>query len=65
MTLILETKYYYFRDGLIDVEKHLILVCEIFKIKRQFFLNRLNMLNPNFGYMTYKEKLRFIFCPLP
>ena len=39
------------RDGLIDDEKHLILVCEIFKIKRQGFSNCLNVLNPNFGNM--------------
>ena len=65
VTLILDRKCKCCKDGLIDDEKHFILVCEIFKIKRQCFLNRFNVLNPNFGIMAYEEKLTFIRCPLP
>ena len=65
VTLILDSKCKYCIDGLIADEKHFILVCEMFKIKQQCFLNRLIVLNPNFGNMTYVEKLTFIVCPLP
>ena len=47
----------------IDDEEHFILFCDTFKIKRQCFMNRLNVLNPNFGILTYEEKLKFILCP--
>ena len=63
--LILARKCKYCRNWLIGDEKYFILVCEIFKIKRQCFLNRLNVLNPNGGNMTYEDKLTFILCPLP
>ena len=50
-----DRKCKYCRDRLIDDEKHFILVCEIFKIKLECFSNRLNVLNPNFGNMTYEQ----------
>ena len=65
VTPILDRKCKYCRNGLIDDEKHFIHDYEIFKIKRQCFLNWLNVLNPNFGNMTYYEKLTFVLCPLP
>ena len=37
VTSILDGKFKYFRDWLIEDEKHFIHVCEIFKIKRQYF----------------------------
>ena len=53
----------YCKDGLLDDEQHFILFCDTFNIKRQCFINRMNVLNPNFDVMTCEEKLRFILCP--
>ena len=39
------------------------LFCDIFKIKRQCFLNRLNVLNPKFELMSCEDRLKFILCP--
>ena len=64
VTLIVDRKCKYCRNGLIDDEKHFILVCEICRIKSKCFLNRLNVLNKKFGKMTHEEKLAFILCPL-
>ena len=53
----------YCKDKSIDNEKHFILFCETFKLKRQCFIGRLNVLNPKFSFMSNEEKLNFILCP--
>ena len=59
----MERKCIYCKDNLIDDEKHFILFCKTFQIKRQCFSSRLNVLNPKFNEMTNEEKLNFILCP--
>ena len=40
-----------------------ILFCNAFKLKRQCFIMRLNVLKPEFNILTCEEKLSFILCP--
>ena len=63
VTPIVDRKCKYCKEGVIDDEQHFILFCDTFKIKRQCFMNRLNVLNQNFGVLTCEEKLKFILCP--
>ena len=63
VTPFLERKCRYCKDDSIDNEEHFILFCGTFKIKRQCFMNRLNVLYPKFELMSYEEKLKFILCP--
>ena len=63
VTPIFERKCCYCEDGFIDDEKHFILICDIFKLKRQCFISRVRALFPQFDRMTIDEKLRFILCP--
>ena len=58
-----ERKCLYCNSESIDNEKHFILFCGTFKLKRQCFFSRLNVLNPRFNDMTIDEKLNFILCP--
>ena len=50
--------------AIIDDEKHFILLCDTFKLKRQCFVSRVKTLFPQFDTMSIDEKLRFILCPL-
>ena len=63
MTPIEERCCVYCKDKSIDNEKHFILFCETFKLKRQCFIGRLNVLNPKFSFMSNEGKLNFILCP--
>ena len=63
VTPISERTCYYCDEGCIDDERHFILFCQTFKIKRQCFFSRLNVLNCSFNLYSYEEKLRFILCP--
>ena len=47
----------------IDDEMHFILFCNAFKLKRQCFIMRLNVLKPEFNNLACEEKLSFILCP--
>ena len=40
-----------------------ILFCNAFKLKRQCFIMRLNVLKPEFNNLACEEKLSFILCP--
>ena len=42
---------------------HFILFCNAFKLKRQCFIMRLNVLKPEFNNLACEEKLSFILCP--
>ena len=63
LTPILERKCRFCKSDSIDDEEHFILFCNIFKIKRQCFLSRLNVLNPKFELMSCEDRLKFILCP--
>ena len=51
----MDRKCLYCKDNLVDDEKHFILFCKTFQIKRQCFLSRLNVLNPKVNEMTNEE----------
>ena len=63
VTSIFDRKCCYCDKNVIDDEKHFILLCDIFKLKRQCFVSRLKALFPQFDAMSTDEKLRFILCP--
>ena len=63
VTPISERKCKYCNNDSLDDERHFILICETFKIKRQCFIARLNVLHPDFVSMAFEEKLKFILCP--
>merc|ERR1712055_321498 len=63
VTSIIDRKCCYCDKNAIDDEKHFILLCDTFKLKRQCFVSRLNALSPQFDAMSIDEKLRFILCP--
>ena len=63
VTPLSERKCCFCESGEIDDEKHFVLFCDIFQLKRQCFLGRLIALFPNFPLMSDEEKLRFILCP--
>ena len=48
---------------MIDDEKHFILLCKTFQLKRQCFMSRMRVLHPQFEFMSLDEKLNFILCP--
>ena len=50
-------------SGVCDTEKHFILFCETFKLKRQCFFGRLGQLNPQFVSLSDEQKLCVILCP--
>ena len=63
VTPISERKCRFCEGDSIDDEEHFILFCDTFKIKRQCFMSRLNVLNPKFELMSYEGKLKSILCP--
>ena len=63
VTPISERKCKYCKDDLLDDERHFILFCNTFKLKRKCFIERLNVLYPDFILMSLEEKLKFILCP--
>ena len=63
VTPLSERNCKYCKDGLLDDERHFILFCDTFKIKRQCFMGRLNVLFPDFVSMSVEEKIKFILCP--
>ena len=60
VTPLHDRKCYYCDEKCIDDEKHFILHCNTFEIKRQCFVSRVRVLFPQFDQMTLDEKLRFI-----
>ena len=62
-TPLSERKCCFCESGEIDDEKHFILFCDTFQLKRRCFLGRLLALFPNYPLMSDEEKLRFILCP--
>ena len=63
MTPISERKCKYCNSDSVDDERHFILICETFKIKRQCFIARLNVLHPYFVSMSFEEKFKSLLCP--
>ena len=63
VTPIIDRKCCYCDQNSIDDEKHFILLCDTFKLKRQCFVSRVKTLIPQFDTMSIDEKLRFILCP--
>ena len=63
VTPILDRKCCYCESGSIDDEKHFVLFCDTFRLKRQCFMSRVRALHPQIDCMTDDEKLQFILCP--
>ena len=63
VTPIIDRKCCYCNNNSIDDEKHFILLCDTFQLKKQCFVNRVRALFPQFDNMTIDEKLRLILCP--
>ena len=63
VTPICERKCCYCETDSVDDEKHFVLMCETFKVKRQCFMSRVRALYPNIDSMTVDDKLRFLLCP--
>ena len=53
----------YCDSGMCDTEKHFILFCDTFKLKRQCFFGRLSVIYPEFMSLTNEQKLIAILCP--
>ena len=53
----------YCLSGEIDDEKHFILSCPLFDMKRACFYGKMSSISPNFGKLLPDEKLKFILCP--
>ena len=63
VTPLCERKCKYCESNEIDDEKHFILRCDTFKIKRQCFMSRMNALYSNFNNLSSDQQLKFILCP--
>ena len=63
VTPISDRKCVYCDDEAIDDERHFILLCKTFNIKRQCFMGRMRVLHQQFENMSLDEKLTFILCP--
>ena len=63
ITPLLERTCRYCQSGECDDERHFILCCDTFKIKRQCFFGRLSALHANFLSLSAEHKLCFILCP--
>ena len=63
VTPISDRKCIYCEDDEIDDERHFILLCKSFHLKRQCFMSRMRVLHPQFVSMSLNEKLNFILCP--
>ena len=53
----------YCSDNRIDDEKHAILICGTFTLKRNCFFGKMSSLLPNFQQMSPDDKLSSILCP--
>ena len=53
----------YCNSNSIDDEKHAILACKTFTLKRNCFLGRISAFIPNFAQMSPNEQLLVILCP--
>ena len=53
----------YCESGVCDNEKHAILDCPTFSLKRRCFLGRVKAMLPNFDSMTADQQLLTILCP--
>ena len=63
VTPIIDRICCYCEENTIDDEKHFILFCDTFKLKRQCFMSRMRVLFPQFDVITVDEKMWFILCP--
>ena len=63
VTPLCERKCNYCESNEIDDEKHFILLCDTFKLKRQCFISRMNVLYANFSFLSSEDQLKFILCP--
>ena len=63
VTPISERKCIYCKEDEIDDERHFILLCKSFNLKRQCFMSRMRVLHPQIEFMSLNEKLNFILCP--
>ena len=53
----------YCSENSLDDEKHAILSCKTFTLKRNCFFGKISSLMPNFDHMTFDDKLLAILCP--
>ena len=53
----------YCQDNSLDDEKHAILICPSFRLKRNCFLARISSLIPNFIQLSLENQLLAILCP--
>ena len=53
----------YCSSGEIDDEKHLLLSCPLFNLKRACFYGKLSSISPNFLNLSDEDKLKFVLCP--
>ena len=63
ITHLLERICRYCHSGECDEERHFILYCDTFRIKRQCFFGRLASLHASFLSLSDEHKLSFILCP--
>ena len=53
----------YCSTGEIDDERHILLFCPLFDLKRACFFGKISSISPNFTNLSSEEKLKFILCP--
>ena len=53
----------YCSENSLNDEKHAILSCKTFTLKRNCFFGKISSLMPNFDHMTFDDKLLAILCP--
>ena len=50
-------------SGEIDDERHLLMSCPIFAVKRACFFGKLSSISPQFNTLSEDQKIKFILCP--
>ena len=53
----------YCLSGEIDDERHLLMSCPIFAVKRACFFGKLSSISPQFNTLSEDQKIKFILCP--
>ena len=53
----------YCSTGEIDDERHILLFCPLFDLKRACFFGKMSSISPSFHNLTCDEKLKYILCP--
>ena len=50
-------------SGEIDDERHILLFCPLFDLKRACFFGKISSISPGFVNLSSEEKLKYILCP--